>query len=92
MVIDGGPYGNERKPLPGAVGFDCFLAAPGNKFKMNTKQDRGPNFRDEAGNLYLVRCYNCEPKYGRENWVVAAADGRCAWCGWKDTKPVKEKD
>ena len=45
-------------------------------------QDRRPNFRDEEGNLYLVRCYHCSPEHGRENYAPAVATGTCAWCGW----------
>lgn len=51
-------------------------------------QDRPPNFRDdlhgEGGNLYLVRCYACDPEHGRENWAVMVASGTCAFCGWKE--------
>ena len=43
-------------------------------------QDRKPNFR-EGGKLYLVRCYACDP-HGRENYSMAVASGKCAWCGW----------
>lgn len=45
-------------------------------------QDRPPNFRDECGDLYLVRCYACAPEHGTENWAPAVAGGTCAWCGW----------
>jgi len=48
-----------------------------------TLQDRRPNFRRD-GQLYLVRCFACEPEYGRENWAPAVASGTCAWCGWKE--------
>lgn len=51
--------------------------------------DRRPNFRDEHGNLYLVRCYSgrngCHPEYGRENYILGVAYGVCAWCGWRET-------
>lgn len=47
-------------------------------------QDRKPNFRDDKGRLYLVRCFACEPERGRENWAMAVSEGRCAFCGWKD--------
>lgn len=33
------------------------------------------------GKLYLVRCYKCDPVRGRENYLPAAASGKCAWCG-----------
>jgi hypothetical protein len=49
-------------------------------------QDQRANFRTESGQLYLVRCYACEPNGGRENWMPAVADGRCAWCGWEEEK------
>lgn len=41
-----------------------------------------PNFIS-CGQLFLVRCYECEPKYGRENYLLAVATGQCAWCGWE---------
>jgi len=47
-------------------------------------QDRTPNFRDEGGRLFLVRCFACSPDHGRENWVMKVADGQCHWCGWKE--------
>lgn len=51
----------------------------------NTIQDRAPNFRDKDGNLYLIRCFECDSVYGNENWIPAAASGQCAHCGWKET-------
>jgi len=44
------------------------------------------NFEGADGQLYLVRCYNCDPRglIGRENWGPAVATGRCAWCGWSE--------
>lgn len=45
-------------------------------------QERPPNFRDENGELYLVRCFACDPEIGRENWMVVVATGTCAWCHW----------
>jgi len=50
-----------------------------------TINDRKPNFRDEDGSLFLVRCYACNPEHGRENYVCAVAHGQCAWCGWTET-------
>jgi len=47
-------------------------------------QDRPPNFRNEEGDLYLVRCFNCDEEHGRENWAIAVATGQCCWCGWKE--------
>lgn len=49
-------------------------------------QDQHPNFRDKDGNLYLVRCFACGGKRGRENYAMAVSSGECAWCGWKETK------
>lgn len=54
------------------------------KKKPNTIQDRPPNFRDENGKLYLVRCFACENERGTENYMPAVATGQCAWCGWKE--------
>jgi len=58
-----------------------------------TIQDRKPNFRGESGKLFLVRCFSCESKTGRENWAPAVASGTCAWCGWgeKGKNGVKHK-
>lgn len=47
------------------------------------KNYREPNFVGDNGRLYLVRCYACQPKMGRENWAPAVASGQCAWCGWE---------
>ena len=46
-------------------------------------QDRPPNFRD-GKQLFLVRCFACEPQYGRENVACAVAAGECASCGWRE--------
>lgn len=54
--------------------------------KDKVKQDRPPNFRDEDGNLFLVRCFKCAPDKGRENYMPSVASGQCAWCGWKEKK------
>jgi ribosomal protein L37E len=35
-----------------------------------------PNFCDEDGNAYLVRCPLC----GRENYSISVATGFCSWC------------
>jgi len=51
---------------------------------INLHNHQHPNFLSKKGNLYLVRCYNCDPKYGRENWAPAVSSGQCAWCGWKE--------
>ena len=53
---------------------------------MKTIQDRDANFRDDQGNLFLVRCFACEPQRGRENYAFSVASGVCAWCGWKEQK------
>ena len=44
-------------------------------------QDKHPNFRED-GKLYLVRCFACGGKYGKENYAMAVSSGQCAWCGW----------
>lgn len=54
-----------------------------------TIQDRPPNFRSDEGHLYLVRCYACDPEYGRENYVLMVSSGQCAWCGWKEEKEAE---
>ena len=48
--------------------------------KYNTVQDYNPNFRDEDGKLFLVRCKVCD----RENYLPAVASGICVWCGWTE--------
>lgn len=60
-----------------------------------TIQDQKANFRDKEGKLFLVRCYACESRIGRENYAPAVASGTCAWCGWSEDKvedkPKEEK-
>ena len=50
-----------------------------------TIQDRHPNFRTEDKQLYLVRCFACDPVLGRENYAMIVASGICAYCGWVDS-------
>lgn len=40
-----------------------------------------PNFVSD-GQLFLVKCFACEPERGHENWKPAAAGGYCYNCGW----------
>jgi hypothetical protein len=47
-------------------------------------QERAPNFRNDEGQLYLVRCFRCDPVHGRENWAINVASGVCTWCGWQE--------
>lgn len=58
---------------------------------IRTLQNRPPNFRDEKGNLFLVRCFNCNSDYGRENYVMNGASGVCTWCGWKEETVTDDK-
>lgn len=51
---------------------------------MRTINDKIPNFRGSNGNLYLIRCYNCDKDCGRENYTCMVAVGQCNWCGWVD--------
>lgn len=48
------------------------------------RQDKHPNFRNKKGQLFLVRCFKCEPGRGRENNSTIVASGQCCWCGWKE--------
>jgi hypothetical protein len=50
----------------------------------DVNQHRAPNFRDEKGQLYLVRCYVCGGTNGKENYALNVALGACAWCGWNE--------
>ena len=45
--------------------------------------DRPPNFRDKDGNLYVLRCFKCDPENGRENHGAAVSSGICAYCGYR---------
>ena len=45
------------------------------------KQSKAPNFYSD-GKLYLVRCFNCDPERGTENYIPCVSSGSCAWCGW----------
>lgn len=57
------------------------------------RQDRQPNFRDEDGRLFLVRCFVCGGEHGRENRAMLVAQGICAWCNWqRPGGPVPERD
>ena len=40
--------------------------------------DSTPNFCDEEGKAYLVRCPSCEA----ENYSMNVASGICTWCGY----------
>lgn len=51
-----------------------------------TIQNRPPNFRDESGHFYLVRCFSCEPERGRENYAFAVAAGICFECEWSESE------
>lgn len=56
-------------------------------------QERPPNFRvPDDGRLYLVRCFECAPEHGRENYALAVPSGQCAWCGWTDTPAFDESE
>lgn len=57
-----------------------------------TVNDRNPNFRNEKGKLYLIRCFNCEDAgdIGRENYLPAVSSGCCVWCGWDDVVAQKQ--
>ena len=51
---------------------------------MTTREDQlknKANFESD-GKLYLVRCMHCGDT---ENYILAAASGQCAWCGWKES-------
>ena len=54
--------------------------------KPKTIQDRLPNFRGKLGNLFLVRCFACDPAHGRENYAINVSSGICTWCGWHEKK------
>jgi len=51
---------------------------------MKTINDRKPNYRNQDGKLYLVRCFACGGDDGTENYVAAIAASVCSFCGWKD--------
>ena len=55
-------------------------------------QERHPNFRDHDGQLFLVRCFVCDPERGVENHAGMAAAGKCAWCGWSEAEDVPSRD
>jgi hypothetical protein len=45
------------------------------------KSHRHPNFKSEDGRWFLVRCFECEPERGTENYSMAVASGICYRCG-----------
>lgn len=51
---------------------------------MQNLNDRPPNFRQSDGRLVLIRCFNCDPDIGRENYLLATWSGQCAWCDWRE--------
>lgn len=53
------------------------------------EQNKLPNFVGDDGTFFLVRCFNCGGKRGRENVLTIAASGHCAWCGWSKEKSEK---
>lgn len=55
--------------------------------KLKVNQDRQPNFRDENGKLFLVRCFACDPERGRENAKPSVASGICCHCFWNEKTP-----
>jgi len=61
-------------------------AVPPDASFQTAEQLREPNFRNSEGRLFLIRCFVCEPKFGRENYLPAVASGKCAFCGWKENK------
>jgi hypothetical protein len=44
----------------------------------NLTEKSSPNFCDETGSVYLVRC----PKCKKENYALAVTSGTCCWCGF----------
>lgn len=50
-----------------------------------------PNFINEKGRVYLVKCPNIE--CSKENYSIAVASGICAFCGYNlnETKILKDE-
>ena len=44
-----------------------------------------PNFIDEKGQVYLVRCPECK----KENYSANVASGICTWCSFDLNKSFK---
>lgn len=47
---------------------------------------KAPNFKADDGRWYLVRCYECNPERGTENYGAAVASGICYRCGYDINK------
>ncbi len=49
-----------------------------------------PNFCNEDGKAYLIRCPDC----GKENYFAQVSSGLCAWCGYdlNKTKIIKKDE
>jgi len=45
------------------------------------------NFKSK-GNVFLVRCEGCD----KENYALAVASGKCAWCGYDANEEKKLKN
>jgi hypothetical protein len=50
------------------------------------KSHRAPNFKSDDGRWFLVRCYECEPERGTENYGAAVSSGICYRCGYDANK------
>lgn len=59
-----------------------------NNLKSNAKdiQYKSPNIKTDSS-FILYRCFCCNEDIGVDNWIVAAAKGYCAWCGWSEKEP-----
>jgi len=44
-------------------------------------QNRLPNFLYKK-KFFLLRCYVCGGRWGKENYPKDIGTGSCAWCGW----------
>ena len=49
-----------------------------------------PNFIDNNGRHYLVRCFQCpgREEHGKGNYGPNVASGRCTWCEWEPSTEV----
>lgn len=54
----------------------------------NLTKKSHPNFCDDRGDVYLVKC----PKCKKENYSLAVVSGQCAWCGFDLNKYINKND
>ncbi len=53
----------------------------------DVRKGAGFGYERDDGTICMIRCFHC----GMENFAMAVASGKCAWCG-KDGKDELEEE